>query len=113
MKTIISEKELNDYIQYQRIMRTSPCGKCQERTCCCGCSEEKEWESRLSPYEYISRLGNKCKTVEKYAKLILDIAEAKHKSDEWANKVYELESQKGRLSLLIETNGDEIIIRES
>ena len=113
MKITISKKELNDYIAYRGIMRSNPCNSCQDRGCCGGgCVNEAAWTMKILPYEYASKLGDNCKMIKKYAELTIDIADAKHKADEWRAKAFELESKKGRLELLMETSGEEIVIKE-
>lgn len=57
MKTVLSTKEWQDFLEHYKLMSESPCVKCrQNTTSCTGCDRQKAWRERLESLDISDEL---------------------------------------------------------
>lgn len=57
MKTVLSTKEWQDFLEYHKLLSESPCVKCrQNTTSCTGCDRQKSWRERLESIDISDEL---------------------------------------------------------
>lgn len=68
----ITEKELNDFYNYGKKLRESPCIGCRDKAYCCGCRRQSEWLQELESLPVTSVDWDKYEDIRKYTEAALD-----------------------------------------
>lgn len=86
-KKVLGASECDRLYGYRMLLDMNPCRKCYNRSTCCGCDKQTEYDDKRKSYDDVSKLFEDDPDINEFINALYDRNEASFKLNE-ANKRY-------------------------